>query len=752
MRVPAYSEASYQPERAVESRAPGVVPQRNAAGEQTKQFGQSLETAGQTVMRVDDVLQDRVDQARATEADAKLADAYRNALTAPDGFLNQKGRAAVDGRKAAIEQLGELRKSLSEAMTTQGQAERFAHTAEMRYQHAVGLIDSHYSKAVSDYEDAESVARAEALHADAVTFQLLPMQDPKAVGPMPAGAVRAEGQANTFLDGMLGELRRVAERKGMGPEQTNALLVKARDSVHTEVVSKMAESGRSLEAADYLKNTTVGPDTRRKLEDVLRVASVKEQGQAAARLFETVPGNLLDQIEAANKAHESGAISIEVRDETVQRLRAMDAERYEQDTKAGIAALAEAKDFATLNRAAPLPDALRKKLRAAGKEDAFTIWELQGGRFITTNEGFHRLQTLSAEELARFESAEAVESSFRTQLDDRRLETLILQWRQVRGEKLKEEDVVKLDAGLQEKRFLQRKGTLPFTFKDNDPLIAQRLDAFNEAVTREMNSPSTKETKAAQGGKLTALRDAAMTAVWEDGAVVDGNWLPYSMMSPSELKRVEFKGPTGTTYPLDTMEEQPFSTVAREADGTPVDLKAPGQFDEVPSFEQFGAELRRANRPDTLPNIIKSRAAFIADLEARKAKAAALADERSKAKRAALLTSIQEQHERELNRQLRVDEIRKQSGYTAASSEGAAFGTPARMEELRQQALDYVLQANSAAVATYGITPIDVARATGAGADPYSGFKTLEAWYKSNPDAEAALKAYAAKHREKIKQ
>lgn len=576
MKAPASPSVGLQPDRRPGFVAGQVAPVDNPMARQAEQLGQATEAAGQAVLRTDAILRERLARARAREADAKIADGFRELLTSPKGYRNKVGREAVDGREDVLREVDAHRRRILDTLTPK-ERDLIADSDDARYQQVRGAIDGHFTNQLEAYETAEVEARAGSLLNDALEGYFLPKS------PLP-------NQRDPYKDNRTAlqtELRTLAARKGLGEGATKALLTKAEEQLHSAIVTRLIDEGKAPQAAEYLategKNLT--GTVRTTLADRVRDGGIREQGQQLASWVSRTGGSFTNQLDILDAMRDNSEdLSVEVYDEAKRRLVHDAGLRADARAAAGKQALDAAKTWVSLNGGASLPAAAREKLRETGQEAAFDLWTLQGNQFVTTNEGLLASLNTTDEKLATYRTEADVTAAFRTRLNDSHLSDLVLRYRKVKGEALSPKDAETIDKRLQEKNYLDRKGF--FTAFKSDKDIGRRTDLFAEAVTMRVN-------ELAAGKNVTAaLRAQAIDDVYNNGFTLGGRWIPSVMATPEERQSPDASNTTrqGMIVTQQMMAGDPATgrvqadpTTVRLVSGEVVDLRGSPEDDLVPT-------------------------------------------------------------------------------------------------------------------------------------------------------------------------
>lgn len=722
MKAPASPSIGLQPDRRPGFDAGRVVPVDNPMAAQAEQLGQATEAAGQAVLRADAIMRERLARAHAREADAKIADGFRELLTSPKGYRNKVGREAVDGREDVLREIDAHRKRILDTLTPE-ERDLIADSDDARYQQVRGAVDGHYANQLDAYETAEVEARAGSLLADSLEGYFLPKS------PVPS-------ERDPYKDNrvaMQTELRTLAARKGLGEAATKALLTRADDQLHSAIVDRLVTEGKATQAADYLANEAkdMTGSVKATLAKRVRDGGIKEQAQQVATWVSRNGGSFSNQLDMLETMGEQN-LPIEVVDEAKRRLVADAGLRSDAMAAAGKAALDSAKTWASLNRGSSLPEAAREKLRETGQEAAFDLWALQGNQFVTTNAGLLASLNLSDEDLAKFSSEADVTRTFRTSLSDTHLGELVLRYRKARGEALNPKEVESVGLGLAVKNFLDRSEFFTTFKSSNEKDLSRRVDLFTEAVAMKTNELAQGKT-----GDKSTYRAQAMKDVYANGAVVGGRWVPSVMMTPEEAQdpnaasRPTKQGMIVTQQMMAgdaaTGLVQRDPTTVRLVDGGVVDFRGSAADDVILTRGVVTDRLKKKlGRPPTEPEIAQEWAdARTVQLERKKdAQQAATIENKLRAK--ALLEGLDQEVSKQFvedyDRMIRAHErFRAESWYTQAKAAdsssldpltravAANAGRKLRDNELYRMSLTSVLARRQRELDGYGISPAEAA-------------------------------------------
>lgn len=140
--------------------APGVEPMRNFQPEQGAKLGAATQAAGQTAMKIGEMIQDQIDDANTKAADSWYTSQAQKVLFDPQqGYLNSIGIAAKDGYVPTQEKLAKIRSDAEVALTNPVQKQMFAAVARKHEINFASQMDVHAVKQIRVYAAGESEAR-----------------------------------------------------------------------------------------------------------------------------------------------------------------------------------------------------------------------------------------------------------------------------------------------------------------------------------------------------------------------------------------------------------------------------------------------------------------------------------------------------------------------------------------------------------------------------------------------------------------
>lgn len=401
-------------------------------GAQTREVGDAATRAGMALVGVSEVLQQRYDESRVREADAKLSDIDRELLSGPQGYLNQAGRAALDARADTLARLDENRRTISQALSSPAQREMFARVSEARRQRALLAIDTHYADQLRVDDIAETTARANALLRDAADSYFLPhlaQQGPDVQGPPTQDPYKVTSGAFTA------EVRALAQKKGLGPEATAEVVRKAVDQLHENVATQLVDRGEYHEALAFLNGSGLEGTKRSALEARAQSGIAKLEGERVAQTVALNTADLTHDLTASLNALDQRfreGLPAPIYDEARKRVLAYFQDRRTADAQFREDTWRRTEEFLQTHGHQPIfPEQLDSDIVRAGLGDRVDAYVTQGRQFVTDQLGLTMLGSTTTGELrAHYASVEELRDAMRphTSLED--LGKLVKRWQE----------------------------------------------------------------------------------------------------------------------------------------------------------------------------------------------------------------------------------------------------------------------------------------------------------------------------------
>lgn len=238
--------------------APGVEPMKNFQPEQAQKLGAATQAAGQTAIKVGEMLQDQIDDANTKAADSwYTAQAQKLLFDPTTGYLNTIGIKAKDGYIPTQESLVKFKQDAEKALTNDVQRTMFASVVQKHELNFATQMDNHAVRQIRVYAAGESEAR-EKRYID------LAIADPE------------NRQSN--LNTALGEAKSRAQLLMLpaDSEQAKAMTLNVYNSMHTGVASDMINKNDFIGAKAYIEKAY--KDNQLESKTYLTLARQVDQG------------------------------------------------------------------------------------------------------------------------------------------------------------------------------------------------------------------------------------------------------------------------------------------------------------------------------------------------------------------------------------------------------------------------------------------------------------------------------------------
>lgn len=344
--IPIYSTPQVAPQGlpGVRQQAPQHLMSAATLGpQQMSDFGKGVLSAGTEMMRQITAQQIQENEASSKEYDAKLMGGIQGVLYGtpdnPDaGFINQKGKNALDAYQATVEKLGSLGNDLSQDLKNPAQQEMVKTMTMMRVQSAVVQATEHRAKQNEVYQVAAGETRIKVAQ-DGAAQAFNPITD-KAAPDFNHDELGANSQYQQYLKTIDSEANDLADRKGLtDPDLRKAMvkgvMEKAYLGVLSHLIDKKGGTPADMAVAQQYFDTVKGElstESQDKVKAVLQAGAIKDKALALALDVQQSEGSLNSAEGKLNDMFKEGKINAEVHGMALQHLRADDAQRkgYEQ--------------------------------------------------------------------------------------------------------------------------------------------------------------------------------------------------------------------------------------------------------------------------------------------------------------------------------------------------------------------------------------------------------------------------------------
>lgn len=311
--------------------APGFVPLVDIAGRQVSNLGQGMSQFGTGVADAARVMQDQINDSRATEGFTKWSETASNALSGENGYLRTLGKAAQDRKDATLTSIEKSAEEIQNSLQNDvqrgmfkeavrrhmmGVRERvYGHEAEQVRIDYIGQSEALRVQSIKNAAEAEvdrsltpnaviSAAAAESLdRGRSPTFG-----QPVSPVPLPGATTVQEPQqggvptSTLHLNTALEAANQSATAQGWGPDdpRRQALVLKTTTDYHAIVADTYLQRGRTKEASDYISKLTskdVDPIELEKMRGIVRRATDADSAtRMAISIVDQIDQQLMPQL------------------------------------------------------------------------------------------------------------------------------------------------------------------------------------------------------------------------------------------------------------------------------------------------------------------------------------------------------------------------------------------------------------------------------------------------------------------------
>lgn len=339
--VPVYSTPQAAPDAlaGVRQQTPYRLMQAAEIGPgQTVKAGRAMLEAGGELLKEATATQIQQNEAAAKEHDAGLMGAIQGVLYgAPgdptSGYLNQKGKNAVDAYGATVDKLNALAKDQSQTLQNPAQQEMVRTPTQIRVQAAVADAAKHMSQQSTVYNIAAGQTRIKVAQ-DGAALAYNPITD----SPAPAFDHDNPGANSLYqqsLQTIVSEANALADQQGMTDPDLRAALV--RDSLTKayigtlgHMIDKKAGAPGDIKVAqayfDKVKDQ-LPADAQDKIRAVLETGAQKDQALNVALDVKGRVAGIDAQEKELDAQFKAGKITGEVHEMALQKLRADNSQR-----------------------------------------------------------------------------------------------------------------------------------------------------------------------------------------------------------------------------------------------------------------------------------------------------------------------------------------------------------------------------------------------------------------------------------------
>lgn len=409
-----------------------------------------------------------------------------------DAYGELRGEAAVNARKDALDKLvANARRVRSMASKDPALRDEWAKVDEQLLLQSESALQRHYQRERETWRTQTIVERVE-LMADEMPRAALGQGYDAQTGQL---AHEAQLRRLSYLR----SIEEMGAEQGWPREKVENEMRRVDGAALTMVVQGLVADGRPDEAERVLQKY----DQSFPADLLLRAKQTVEQGKATVRranvadtsqrlatqMEEAHPGDVLAQVASVDAAFQRGDLGIEVRDETVRRLRSADDERYQARMRTSQDVLQRTEQEAQRNgwrSLADIPPATRTELETSGNLGRVELFLEQGGQWVTTEKGSLALAVFAAEpqRLREYRTWQDLTERYRTELDNKGLAHLVSLWADATKQPVP--PGIEADRMRQRVKFaLEERGVYPSPLSTEDkptPLQTARFERVLEAT------------------------------------------------------------------------------------------------------------------------------------------------------------------------------------------------------------------------------------------------------------------------------
>lgn len=377
-----------------------VAPFEGAAGAQVSALGSAMADAGAKSFTLSQAMQRDLDNAKFQEASARYAELL---ATTETEFEQLQGEDAHKKFDEFRHRLDVKRAELEKYLTSERQREAFGRDSSTRQAVTLNRMNARRADQLKAHRIGATTASLDRAMRDRVTAQV-------------------KGDTVDFIRQsmvMHRKLNDLAELNGLSDEQRTLAQDKAEEAVTVAGIEGLIEIGALGRAREALESSPLlqDPVKRQKLKDRLDTANVKQQAEGLVDEVRNQGGFLKQR-----RYIRDMDVSVEVKDELRQRMRAIYDEDRMVQAHSRADALSRAADLDDVGE--PWPETLETELKELG-----VLGKAKAARNNTTTEEGHRvLNTLTPEQITAFPTPEALYETYGHMLSRADANALVARW------------------------------------------------------------------------------------------------------------------------------------------------------------------------------------------------------------------------------------------------------------------------------------------------------------------------------------
>ena len=318
---------------------------------QTQEMGQATASLGAGLQRIAVQLQDDINETEAKDGDVKIGDVIDGLTYAEDGYFTKKGKDALGyNRQKLLDTVRNESMKIAGTMPNAMARRMYERSAQARIERLENQVLGYAFEQTQKAKQDATASRMLRLSRDQIAYA--------DSWKMPGSAFQ---KTRAVWEGEFSEL---LKQQSIAPDSDKAAVLRedALTPVHSEIVTKLIDQGKVDQAREYLDAVTsravdqqdpqtgavrkgareLTPEAETNLRKSLRVGETKDAAQryVLSPEINALP-TLQDKIDKLNADFSNKAITIDVRDQAEDRLRAADVLRRDGEAQVANKAFAD---------------------------------------------------------------------------------------------------------------------------------------------------------------------------------------------------------------------------------------------------------------------------------------------------------------------------------------------------------------------------------------------------------------------------
>lgn len=281
-----------------------IAPVEDVTTKNIVSAGQGVGQLGKATLTYGDYLEDSINDAMVTKAwNDYRTNAMRMANDPETGFLSQKGQSALEGYKAARENLQGLIKSQESGLLNDFQRQMFRQQAQLYESEMMLRYDAHAAKETTDFKLNETNRQIDSFAQDYALLMANPIPDvtdPDG-NPMPQDPTQQRLRPEAVLQAAQDKLRESWKLQKISPdsEEAKGQMRKLTSGMHKSAIEAFMAKDDDASASSYLEQHRAemrGDDVvslQSRLTNLQDANRAKEANRTGIRLVEQVSDNFV---------------------------------------------------------------------------------------------------------------------------------------------------------------------------------------------------------------------------------------------------------------------------------------------------------------------------------------------------------------------------------------------------------------------------------------------------------------------------